>query len=168
MLIFNKTGRVVRNLKFHYGSENIAIAGEYKYLGILFKPSRVFSHTIKAMKAIFCIRKQLVSDRLNVLQHIKLFETCVRQILLYCSELTSTDVVVRENTNIENRYKIYIAEEILIKFSKMVLGVNRSAVSSAVLAELGLLPLSVCALKLSVGFLLYLLQSDENSLKSIS
>ena len=46
----------------------------------------------------------------------------------------------------------------------MVLGVNRSAVNSAVLAELGLLPLSVCALKLSVGFWLHLLQSDENSI----
>ena len=112
----------------------------------------MFSHAIKllsdkARKTIFCIQKQLVSERLNVLQHIKLFETCVRPILLYCSELTSIDVVVRENTDIENRYKIYIPEKILIKFSKMVLGVNRSAVNSAVLAELGLLPLSVCTLK---------------------
>ena len=85
VLIFNKAGRLVRNLKFHYGSENIAIAGEYKFLGVLFKPSVMFSHAIKllsnkAMKAIFCIRKQLVSDRLNVLQHIKLFETYVRPI----------------------------------------------------------------------------------------
>ena len=108
VLIFNKAGGVVRNLKCHYCSENIAIAGEYNYSGILLKPSGVFSHAIKAMKAIFCIRKQLVSDRLNVLQNIKLFETCVRQILLYCSELTSTDVVVRENTDIENRYKILL------------------------------------------------------------
>ena len=79
MLNFNKADRVVRNLKFHYGSENIAIAGEYKYLRVLFKPSGAFSHAIKflsdkAMKAIFCIRKQLVSDRLNVLQHIKLLK----------------------------------------------------------------------------------------------
>ena len=61
VLIFNKAGRVVRNLKFHYSSENIAIAGEYKYLGVLFKPSGVFSHAIKllsdkTMKAIVCIR----------------------------------------------------------------------------------------------------------------
>ena len=41
---------------------------------------------------------------------------------------------------------------------------NRSAVNSAVLAELGLLPLSVCALNLSVGFWLHLLQSDENNI----
>ena len=36
--------------------------------------------------------------------------------------------------------------------------------NSAVLAELGLLPLSVCALKLSVGFWLHLSQSDENTI----
>ena len=46
----------------------------------------------------------------------------------------------------------------------MVLGVNRVEVNSAVLAELGLLPLSVCALKLSIGFWLHLLQSDENTI----
>ena len=181
-----------------------------------------------------------------------MFETCVRPILFYCSELNSIDVVVRENTDIENRYKIYISKNILIKFSKMVLGhllwfltvtcsccpylyfgsaimlvtyfvnfrypndhlfgkelfirftasafrklpsvyvlsyfpfgfegrmwdlivsvpdhclsfylgVNRLAVNSAVLAELGLLPLSVCALKLRVGIWLHLLQSDENT-----
>ena len=155
---------MARNLKFHYGSENIAIAGEYKYLGVLFKPSGVFSHAIKllsdkAMKAIFCIRKQLAFDRLYVLQHIKLFETCGR---LFC--FIVVDVVVRENIDVENRYKINIPEKILIKFSIMVLGVNRSAVNPAVLAELGLLPLSVCALKFNVGFWLHLLQSDENNI----
>ena len=45
VLIFNKAGRVVRNIKFHYGSENIAIAGEYKYLGVLFSHQGC-SHTL--------------------------------------------------------------------------------------------------------------------------
>ena len=55
------------------------------------------------MKAILCIWKQLVSDRLNVLQYIKFFETYVRPILLYCSEL--------ENNDIENWYKMYSPEK---------------------------------------------------------
>ena len=46
----------------------------------------------------------------------------------------------------------------------MVLGVNRSAVSSAVLAEFGLLPLSIQALKLAVGYWHHVLQSNELSI----
>ena len=108
------------------------MAGEYKCSGVLFKPSGVFSHAIKPLSdKVFCIRKQLVSDRLNVLQHMKLFETCGRPFLLYCSKLTSTDVLVHENTDIANRYKIYIPKKILITFAKMVLGVKKSAVNSA-------------------------------------
>ena len=125
----------------------------------------MFLHAIKPLSdKVFCIRKQLVSDRLNVLQHMKLFETCGRLFLLYCSKLTSTDVLVHENTDIANRYKIYIPKKILITFAKMVLGVNKSAVNSAVLVELGLLSLSVCALKLSKSLWLHLLQSDENTI----
>ena len=54
-------------------------------------------------------------------------------------------------------------EKIQIKFAKMVLGVNRSAVNSAVLAELGLLPLSMQALKLAVGYWHHVLQRNEQS-----
>ena len=46
----------------------------------------------------------------------------------------------------------------------MVLGVNRPAVSSAVLVELDLLPLSIQALKLAVGYWHHVLQSNEQSI----
>ena len=48
-MIFNVAGRIIRNLIFHYGSGDISIIGEYKYLGVLFKPSGVFSHAIKIL-----------------------------------------------------------------------------------------------------------------------
>lgn len=55
---------------------------EYKYLGILFKPSGILTSAInllckKASKAMLCIRKQLYSDTLNVYPHLKLFDSCV-------------------------------------------------------------------------------------------
>ena len=59
--------------------------------------------------------------------------------------------LIRDNTYIENRYSLYLPENVVIKFCKMVLGVNTSAVNSAVLMELGLLPLSLIALKLSTS-----------------
>ena len=71
VIIFNKSGRVLKNMSFHLGTTEIKLCTEYKHLGILFKSSVVFSHAVsllcnKATKAMFCISKQLISDRLNV------------------------------------------------------------------------------------------------------
>ena len=46
VMIFNKSGRVLKNFKFLFGGEDVKLSSEYKYLGILFKPSGVFSHAI--------------------------------------------------------------------------------------------------------------------------
>ena len=80
------------------------------------------------------------------------------------SELLCLDTVIREGTEIEHRYSSFLPEKIQVKFAKMVLGVNKSAVNSATLAELGLLPLSIQGLKLSVGFWHHVLDSSDNSL----
>ena len=76
-----------------------------------------FSHAInllckKATKAIFYIRKQLTSDNLNVLQNLKLFQTRISLILLFCSELLCLDTVIREGTEIEHRYSSFFPEKI--------------------------------------------------------
>ena len=54
--------------------------------------------------------------------------------VLYCGELTEIDVLIRDNTDIEKKYSLNLHESIVIKFCKMVLGVNSSAVNSAILA----------------------------------
>ena len=56
---------------FLYDGQGIEIVGEYKYLGIIFKPSGTFSEAInylckKASKALFCIRKAVTYEDLNV------------------------------------------------------------------------------------------------------
>jgi hypothetical protein len=53
---------------------------EYNYLCILFKPSGIFTSAINLLckevsKAMFCIRKLLYSDTLNVYPHLKLFDS---------------------------------------------------------------------------------------------
>ena len=42
VMIFNKSGRVLKSMSFHLGTTEIKLCTEYKYLGILFKPSGVF------------------------------------------------------------------------------------------------------------------------------
>ena len=66
IIIFNKSGRVLKGYNFFYGNNLIEHANEYKYLGIYFKSSGVFTQGIKylcnkARKASFCIRKALMS-----------------------------------------------------------------------------------------------------------
>ena len=68
VIVFNKSGRILKGFSFLYDDEPISLTNEYKYLGILFKPSGTFSDVIdylskKACKAMFCIRKNLYSNK---------------------------------------------------------------------------------------------------------
>jgi hypothetical protein len=134
----------------------------------LFKPSGSFTEATnllckRASKAIFCIRKLLFSENNNILPHIKLFETCVISIILYCIEVWSLNIS-KDNKIIESKY--WNTVKIQIKFTKYLIGVNKVAVNAAVLAELGMYPVSMQALKLSISFWLHVLNSGENSLVS--
>jgi hypothetical protein len=51
----------------------------------------------------------------------------------------------------------------LMKYAKYMLGIHKSATNIAVLAELGLYPLSIAALKSSVIYWIHLLNSKCNS-----
>ena len=130
--------------------EPISLTNEYtcKYLGILFKPSGTFSDAIdylsrKACKAMFCIRTSLYSNKSNIPIYMKLFEACVKPILLYCSEVWSLPqlIKVRDITNFESNYEKCVPNRIQVNYSKYVLGVHKSATNIAILGELGLYPL---------------------------
>ena len=139
LIIFNKSGNILKIFSFRYENQNIAITNEYKYLGIIFKPSGTFSYAIshqykKASKAMFCIRKSLFSDRINLVSHLKLFEACVKPILLYCSEIWGLPLLVNEKSSIESKYDSFIPNKIQIKYAKYILGVDKSATNLAVMS----------------------------------
>jgi hypothetical protein len=67
VMIFNKSGRKINKDKFIFNNSALEYCTEYKYLGMLFKPSGSFTEATnllckKASKAIFCIRKLLFSE----------------------------------------------------------------------------------------------------------
>ena len=135
----------------------------------MFKPSGSFSAAIshlckKASKAMYSIRRSLFSDKINTLPSIKLFDSCIKPILLYCSEIWSLDNLVTNKTSIEEKHFSCPPVKVQIKFIKHLLGVNRSAVNLAVFSELGVIPISIDALKLTVGFWLHLVNSHDSSL----
>ena len=91
----------------------VEIVGEYKNLGIFFKPSGTFSEAIncvckKASKALFCIRKAVTTEHLNVNLFLKLYEQCVKPILLYCSEILCLEKIILRTRLYEASLKLLI------------------------------------------------------------
>ena len=132
----------------------VSLVNEFKYLGIIFKPSGT----------IFCIRKSLCSENMNVVLHMKLFDSCVKPILLYCSEIWAMPLIVKDGINIETKYDSFHPNRIQIKFAKYILGVHKSANNIAVLGEFQLYPLSIHSLKSYINYWLYLVNTQEHSL----
>ena len=164
-MIFTKSGRKLKGYSFMYAQQSIGQASEYKYLGIIFKPSGSFPYASdqlskKAFKAMFCIQKSLLSDNMNIYGHIMLFNACVQPFLLYCSEVWSLFTLIKGNVNVELKYDSFIPNKIQMKYAKYMLGVHKSATNIAVFAELGLYPLLIAALKSSVIYWIHLLNSN--------
>jgi hypothetical protein len=59
---------------------------------------------------------------------------------------------VKDNANVESRHFLFQPVPVQAKFAKYISGVNKTASNLAVLGELGMIPCSVDAIKLSVGF----------------
>ena len=60
-MIFKKAGRKLTRESFFYKNNRIDLGMEYKYLGIIFKPSGIFTNAVellckKATKSLLCIR----------------------------------------------------------------------------------------------------------------
>lgn len=160
---------MLKGFSFMYDGRTVEIVNEYKYLGIIFKPSGSFSEAInylckKALKALFCIRKAIASEYMNVELFLKLYEHCVKPILLYCSEVWCLGKIMNRVSVIEKKYDTLAIEKIQLKFCKILLGVHKSATSNAVRAELGIFPLGISCLKASVNFWLHVLELNNKKL----
>ena len=101
------------------------------------------------------------SDKLNILLNLKLFDSCVKPILLYCSEVLCLETLLKDNANVESRHFLFQPVLVQVKFAKYILGVNKTASN---LGELGMIPRSVDAIKFSVGFWHHVVNSKGTSL----
>ena len=94
ILIFNKSGRLIEKYHFVFENETFEIVQEFKYLEIIIKASGIFTEGIselsnKALKVLFMIRKKFQSSFIFPTLQCRLFDACVKPILLYCSEIWS-------------------------------------------------------------------------------
>ena len=134
----------------------------------IFKPSGSFTEAINYLckKSIkrFILHKESCSFRnLNVDLFLKLYEQCVKPILLYCSEVWCLDKVMHRSSDLEQKYDILPVEKVQLKFCKILLGVHKSEANNAVRAELGIFSLAIFCLKSCVNFCLHVIELNDNN-----
>ena len=88
IMVFNNTSKP----EFHYKGENLEVVEEYTYLGLLIHKSGNFTKAIKdlamrARRAFYSLKYMLKECAVSPKLFMKLFDSLVRPILLYCSEV---------------------------------------------------------------------------------
>jgi hypothetical protein len=156
IMIFNKSGHSINKDQFMYGNVPLQLCNEYSYLGITFTPSGSFTTAInslkdKASKAFFKIRENLYGS--SVKCSFKLFTTLLRPILSYGCEIWAPYLLKGlKNGNFINICDKISSETLHIKFCKLILGVHRKTTNNAVRGELGIHPLLIFMLSLSLKY----------------
>ena len=146
-MIMQKHNRKINNHNFFLGDNCTEIVNEYTYLGLKLTANNKFTMATKQLSektqhALFKIRKNINSNRLNPKVAMKIFDGIVSPILLYNSEIWGAygniDFKKWDNTPTEKTH---------LKFCKLYLGVNRNASNVASRGELGEFPLLISILK---------------------
>ena len=138
-MIFYKKYEVIRcSEQFIFGNQPIEEVDHYKYLGIIISNgSKRFSQHFsylkeKASRAIIAASiyiRQAVKGQLPVNLYLKVFDTQIRPILEYASEIWCQDIPIEE------------LEQVQLKYLKTILGVSQSTPTAAVLGETDRFPL---------------------------
>lgn len=173
VMIFNKSGRLYNEV-FTIGTHLLENVKEYAYLGMVFTPNGNFNlaiHTLnkKAKKAMFKVRNTLFKANLSPRTSLHVYDTLVRPISTYCSEVWGAFVTNLANMfKVSNEnYKLYdepCFEKTNLNFAKTVLGVHKRACNAAVRGELGRYPMVIYIIKQVLKNLSRIVSYDVDSL----
>jgi exonuclease III len=174
IMVFTRSGRTPNVGRFEINNQQLEIVKEYKYLGIVLTANGNFNVAQsqlakKATKALYGLRGSLFHDNVDPNIMLRLFDSMIKPIALYTSEVW-VGYVQGDKNNIlasvlEKSIKsVYPHEVANMKFCKSLLGVHSRSTNVAVLGELGRLPLVTSAITNAIGFWLHILSSDKDSL----
>ena len=148
-MIFSKRRRKYENYHFTYKGNKIEITVSYKYLGITLFYNGNLKHAAddlynKALKAMFSLRKKLSNfSQFPPELSSKLFDSLIRPIVTYGSEIWIVDYLINLN-NVD----LLPPEKLLHKFCKSVLCINRNSSNLASRCEMGSTPIVLFVIKL--------------------
>ena len=141
-MIFNKTGRLLKNHKFVYKNSTLECVREYKYLGFIVTPSGEVRTGLedlrrRALRALAKMKNTLGAlFRHDINNTIHIYNYLVKPILTYCSDYWGC--IQPKNNPVE---------KVHLMFCKYLLGVRKQINTEGVLQELGMAPLALCAIK---------------------
>ena len=117
------------------------------------------------------IRKKIQSSFIFPTLQCRLFDACVKPILLYCSDswspysLNFVKIASKVNNhNLEESYEDFLPERIHTKFCKFLIGINKYSSNLAGKSEVGRYPLAMPASLLSLMYWLHI--NDHENLKA--
>ena len=160
VLVFQKTENLASNTQLYYKKIPLVQTKEYNFLGNIIDSKGTFKKAVaelgkKAMKVLFALKTRFKNfNSLPVNLSCKLFDTLIRPVLLYNSEIWFMDsylTVYRsfnraskngthcDTLSLEDKFNF---EKLHNNFCKSVLGVKKTASNIASKSELGRLPLS--------------------------
>ena len=158
-MIFNKTGRLLKNYKFVYKNSPLECVREYKYLGFIVTPSGEVRTGLedlrrRALRALAKMKSALGTlFRHNIDNTIHIYSYLVKPILTYCSDYWGC--IQPKNNPVE---------KVHLMFCKHLLGVRKQINTEGVLQELGMTPIALCAVKAVVKNWERIQKNDANKL----
>uniref|UniRef100_A0ABM0MQP8 RNA-directed DNA polymerase from mobile element jockey-like n=1 Tax=Saccoglossus kowalevskii TaxID=10224 RepID=A0ABM0MQP8_SACKO len=138
IIIFNKSGKILSKNKFKINGQELENVTSYTYLGLKINSSGKLSKAQedlehRATKALFKMKQLLYSENnIPIKTHLKLFDSIIKPVLLYCSEVWASDCILQSKDLHNNMLPM---EKLHIKFCKYVLQVNCKASNLACLLE---------------------------------
>ena len=143
VMLFQPNGNICKNI-FTINNTIIECVTKYPYLGVVVTASGSYSCTIptlsdKATRALFKLKKTLKHCDVNPQLMLYLYDSTIKPIVLYGSEIWGLSEVLRNGNNKINSQNFVTGKikKLQLKFFKYILGVNKKASNFAVLGELG-------------------------------
>ena len=161
IMIMNKQGKLLDDMKFTLNGDTLETVKYYKYLGLMLNNSGSFTSTIdnlsnRAMKAIFKVKKVINGTNIAVKSAVHLFDTLVKPIMTYGCEVwgpyITSDKMFEINAKNYESFHTFKFEKTNLRFCKSILGVHRKASNAAVLGDLGRYPLIIFIIKQAIKF----------------
>ena len=174
IIIFNKSGKILKGYSFFLEGVKLEIAESYQYLGVRLRPSGSLTQAAaelcsKARKAWFSISNVLYQDkRMPVTRALKLFDCLVSPVAMYASEFWFPNTLPKKSfgdrTQLFSVFDSFKAETINQMCCKLLLSVHKKATKLAVLGELGRYPLALRAMANCLNYRQCLARKPRTSL----
>ena len=173
IMVFNKSGRVLKNFHFFVDGNELEVTDCYQYLGVKVRPSGTFTFAaeelcIKAKRAWFSISSIIYKDkRMPTSRAFKLFDSLVSPVALYACEfwlpLIMPQKCFRTEGNLMSFWETLKCETLNQNCARIILSVHRKASRLAVLGDLGRYPLAIKAMAHTLDYRLCLARKPASS-----